>query len=717
MHCDILSDMTEAFTHSITSLNDAQRKAVLSNEQHVLILAGAGSGKTRTITLRIARLIAERILRPWEILALTFTNKAAREMRERVAHLLGSEDAVLVSTFHSFGARFLRYNHAYAELPREFVIYDDKDSVQLLQRCFPGYPRATIVSWAKAISRAKDRALFPDDSLTEVSRDSDFSAVYHQYQQALHSAGAVDFGDLLLLSIRILQERSDIREKTHARYKAILVDEYQDTNYAQFVLLKLLHGETGELSVVGDDDQSIYQFRGAEIRNILDFPGLFSPCATVRLETNYRSTEEILKLATNSIANNTDRHAKQLYGVGKTGNKPQLALLSDDIQEATYCVEKIQSEYPSGSVAVLYRRNAQSRLFESQLNSAQLSYHIVGSVRFWAREEIRDLMSFFSLLLNPRDIVAFTRIVNKPSRKIGAKSITKIRALAAEKNIGLVAAMKTDTVYAGRAKDFIRVMEHLTNLLQNMDVFSKLITYILQESGLQTIYAASDAGSSKIENIEELMRVCDEYEPGAEGLQRLLEQYALDSSLDSMEDGGRIFLMTIHSTKGLEFDHVFLSGAEEGLFPSRTDPDEIEEERRLFYVACTRAKESLTISSCRFRMLHGMRESMRLSRFVEELDPDLYEYSKNTGNHGNRASTWRQHANGPVHLRSNGVKHAGKTNFWVVGTLVYHPEFGSGRVVLAEQQYGEQYIVVTFFDGRSGEFVPRYTSGLVILDD
>ncbi len=689
--------MTPTFQTAIHSLNEQQRAAVLSEKRFLLILAGAGSGKTRTITVRIARLIADGVFRPWEILALTFTNKAAREMRERVHDLLDTDTSgVLVSTFHAFGARFLRQYHAYADLSRGFVIYDDRESVQLLQQCFPDHPRARIVSWAKAISRAKDQGLFPDDSLTNVSKENDFHLVYRQYQEALRSAGAVDFGDLLLLPIRVLRDHEDLRQKSWLQYKAILVDEYQDTNYAQFVLLQLLLSQTCELSVVGDDDQSIYQFRGAEIRNILDFPQHFSPCTTFRLEKNYRSTEEILKLAACSIAYNTDRHEKHLYGVGKTGGKPVIVVVPDDIQEAVYCVERIQKDCPTGSIAILYRRNAQSRLFESQLQGAQLPYQIVGSVRFWAREEIRDLMSFFSLLVNPRDIISFTRIINKPSRKIGAKSIQRIQDISLQKEITLLDALQSDAGSAKKAIDFTRIMEHLVQLLDAMQPFSKLIAYILQESGLKEIYAASGNEQTKMENIEELMRVCDEFEPTESGLQTLLEQFALDSSLDALQEGTRVSLMTIHSTKGLEFDHVFLTGVDEGLFPARVSADEIEEERRLFYVACTRARKGLTLTSSRYRLIHGRREAMQVSRFIEELDPSVYELSGSE-------------------LRRYGVGF--QKNRWNVGNLVYHPEYGSGRIAQAERRYGEEYVVVTFFDGRRGEFVPRYVKDLVKLDD
>jgi len=675
-----------------TSLNSEQRTAVFSDERFLLILAGAGAGKTRTITIRIARLLAEQKVFPQNILALTFTNKAAREMRERIDQLLGEHISISLGTFHSFGARFLRRYARTLGLSQNFVIYDTTDSVQLLQQEFPDHPRATIVGWSKLISLAKDRALTPEDSLEHVNKNPEFRQVYASYQKRLHNSQAVDFGDLILRPILALREYEEIREAVHRQCTTILVDEYQDTNYAQFIFLQLLLGEKNSLCVVGDDDQSIYSFRGAEIRNIIDFPHHFTPCSIFRLETNYRSTDEILNFAGNSISHNSDRHTKTLKGTQKTGEKPQFALLNDDVLEARFCIQKIIEEYRSGTIAIFYRTNAQSRLFESQLAHEHIPYQIVGTLRFWDREEIKDLMSVFSLFLNPRDVVSFMRIINKPSRKIGAKSIQTIIDISEETGNTLLEATKNHRTSAKKAQVLLELFDELPRYLNNCEKLSNLVQHILRQSGLGSLYAEHIKSELKQENIDEFMRLCDSFEPNMTGVQALLEQFALDSVETEHVQDSRVHLMTIHKAKGLEFDHVFLTGMNEGLFPIRTYPEELEEERRLFYVACTRAQLSLTITSTQLRMVHGRQEYQTISRFMEEIDPSLYAQNRST-------------------MPGHRVSHS-----WSVGEMVYHSEYGSGRVEHVELRYGEEYIRVSFFNGRRGEFVPKYVKDLVKLD-
>ncbi len=707
----------------LQTLNPEQRSAVLHQGAPLLILAGAGSGKTRVITVKIAYLVDRMGVDPASILAVTFTNKAAREMRDRAASLSPEAGGVFIRTFHSFGAWLVRRNASLLGLPSGFTIYDDDDQVSLLRTLYPEHQRGTLARWARLISRAKDYGLRAGDDLGRISRDPEFARIYGAYEERLREIGNLDFGDLILYPIELLRDHSEVRDRIRARFRVILVDEYQDSNVAQYELLRQLTDEHTYLCVVGDDDQSIYRFRGAEVRNIVTFPESFPGTEVVRLEQNYRSTQPILSLAGAVVDNNADRLGKKLWTERESGPTPVLAALSDQDAEVRFCVQVLRENrsIPPGETAILYRTNAQSRLFETEFLREGIPYRVVGSVRFYEREEIKDAVAFLKFLANPRDEVAFRRIVNKPSRGIGPAKLEAISEIATGRGVPLdEAAAEAARGLRGKARAALEgFLEMLGDIRRSFGAakLSEVVERILEQSGLGAYHSEHDEvrGSQKQENLEELLNAASLY-PGTEaGLLEFLEMLELDAERQAelAEDGAdAVTLITMHNTKGLEFDRVIVTGLEDGLFPrSQDDPNELEEERRLFYVALTRARTELYLTTCRYRRVHGRVLECAPSRFLQEVPETLFSFAGpgDGGDGDGSVHGWGAGAGAGGSVGAGGSAAGPARLEFPPGTAVYHDEYGSGVVFKAWREARTEVVMVRFETGQVARFLPRYS--------
>ncbi|MCF7928574.1 MAG: UvrD-helicase domain-containing protein [Spirochaetales bacterium] len=692
-------------TNYLDVLNDAQLEAVLHEGGPLLILAGAGSGKTRVITTKIAYLIDRRAIDPRSILAVTFTNKAAREMKERAASVVPSASGVMIRTFHSFGAWLLRRNAALLGMDSRFSIYDDDDSRNLLASVYEDMPRSRLKTYTRAISRAKDYCLGPEDDLSVISHDPQFPEVYRNYEQRLRATGCADFGDLIMQPVKLLSEHSEVRQRITDRFKVVLVDEYQDSNVAQYELLQRMYrnGST-YLCVVGDDDQSIYRFRGAEVRNILTFPENFPGTRVVKLEQNYRSTASILSIASSVVANNTGRLGKTLWTENDEGFPAQINELEDQNAEARFCARRL-SPGSYKETAVLYRTNAQSRSFETVFTRMGIPYRLVGTVGFYEREEIKDSLAYLALLANPRDEIAFRRVVNKPARGVGKVSLERIFGQAVSSGKDLVdAAADASRFLRGKARSGALAFAALIRDAEGQfgeGPLSGLIEYLVRESGLVDHHRGRDEAerSSRVANIEELVNAAQDYTADDEGLTTFLEDITLDRSLmeeDERGEGDRVTLITMHNTKGLEFDRVIITGMEEGLFPrSGDDPDELEEERRLFYVAITRARKELVFTYCNRRRIWGRSMYFGPSSFLRELPQELVRFAGPGG--GLTVSA------GPTSGGDNPEAE------YPVGSGVYHDSYGTGQVVGNHFVEGQERLRVRFETGKVCVFLAKYT--------
>ncbi len=623
----------------LEQLNDRQKEAVLENSAPLLVLAGAGSGKTRVITTKIAYAIERLGIAPWEILAVTFTNKAAKEMKERVSSMVEHVDVtkMQIRTFHSFGAWLLRVEGKHIGLSPNFAIYDDQDSLSLLSGIYPNSKKAELSPVAKAISLAKDMMLTPDSpELESVRWGDELPRQFEAYEKRLREVGNVDFADLITRSIELLDPRLPVASHMHNRFKMILVDEYQDSNIAQFQLLKALVGPKNFVCVVGDDDQSIYRFRGAKVEHILTFPDQFPGTKIVKLEQNYRSTGEILSIASSVIAHNKGRHEKVLWTANPSGPKPHLIYVEDEKREALRIAREIQKDKKYDSTAIIYRTNAQSLNFETLFQKENIPYKVIGALRFYDREEVKDALALLYLLLNPYDEVHFKRMVNKPARGIGPSSLDKILYVSETEGVDLFQAIYIACEKellkgkaAHQAKHFALLFSEAIELSDKGN--SKVVEYLVRESGLYEYYKGVDEKNhtDKLSNLGSLIDTVKDYE-GLDGLIEFLESLTLDPTTlgtydPSQEDG--VSLITMHNTKGLEFDRVFVTGLEENLFPSRSceSDEDFEEERRLFYVAVTRARKELYITSCRQRMIWGKTNYQLPSRYIKEIPEKLLQ--------------------------------------------------------------------------------------------
>ena len=633
------------------ALNPMQKEAVLHTEGPLLILAGAGSGKTRVLTHRVAYLIDEKQVNPWNILAITFTNKAAGEMRERVDQLVGfGAESIWVSTFHSTCVRILRRHIEYLGYTTNFSIYDSDDQKTLMKQVFKVMDVDTKQfkerSVLGTISSAKDKLIGPEEFLLNAGQDfrqRRIGEIYKEYQKRLRKNNALDFDDLIVKTVELFQNNSEILNYYQERFKYIMVDEYQDTNLAQFKLISLLASKYRNLCVVGDDDQSIYRFRGADIGNILSFEETFPGAKVIKLEQNYRSTQNILNAANGVIRHNRGRKDKTLWTANGEGDLIRFKQFDTAREEADFVAREIRdSGYAYQDQAVLYRTNAQSRLLEERCIFYNVPYRLVGGVNFYQRKEIKDILAYLKTIANGVDDLSVLRIINVPKRGIGATTMGKVTIFASEHGMSLYDALREARQIPGIGKvaekigTFIGQMESFRARAQSEDyTIQDLIEGIMDETGYQQELEAEGEVESqtRLENIEELVNKAVSYEEDSEHptLDEFLEQVALVADIDNMDESeNRVTLMTLHSAKGLEFPKVYLVGLEDGLFPSMMsinsdDKTDMEEERRLCYVGMTRAKNELVITSARQRMVNGETRYCKPSRFLEEVPGELLE--------------------------------------------------------------------------------------------
>lgn len=748
----------DAFEY-LSVLNKEQKEAVVHSGSPLLILAGAGSGKTRVITTKIAYMISELGINPYSILAVTFTKKAANEMQERAIFLEPQAAKSQIRTFHSFGSWFLRRYTEEAGIDKNFTVYDDDDMVSLLLKAVPNINRQQANGIASKISRAKDYCLLPEDSdkfsQYDIDSSAEFIEMYQAYQKRLRQTGNVDFGDLILLPVLLLRNDEKIRSDIHSRFKVVMVDEYQDSNVAQFALLEQLAGKDTYICVVGDDDQSIYKFRGAEVENILTFQDHFEGTQVIKLETNYRSIPPVLSSANSVIANNKNRLGKTLVAHRDGEKKPVVAFLSNQDDEVEYVCELIKKSHKDGvpysDWAVLYRMNAQSLGFETEFLHRKIPYSVVGSLKFYQREEIKDALSFLAFLSNPKDEVAFSRIVNKPARGIGEVRQEKIletyknnaNSTLLEKYSLVDACLDTVSSFPAKAKtglnSFIQVVQNLQTLLQKnstngedkslveqlaevslksessnfssdlevqnvSDSFkstkklSELVEKMIKDSGFQEYYENQDeiSHTQKVYNLLELINSASLFNLSFQGLSDFLDHIEHDKPSDladeEEENSDRVTLITVHNTKGLEFPRVVITGMENGLFPrGDKDEDEIEEERRLFYVGITRAKDELYLTSCGLRRMYGKTEIAQPSPFLLELDKSNIEFIGKSFNQNTLEGRWKR------------------------GVKVYHDDYGYGYIMNGDDSGDEYLITVQFETGAVKRFMPKYQSNRLTI--
>lgn len=747
----------------LDALNEPQRQAVMATDGPLLILAGAGSGKTRVLTHRTAYLIEECGVNPYNIMAITFTNKAAGEMRERIDQMVGyGSESIWVCTFHSTCVRILRRYIDRLGFGTNFTIYDSDDQKTLMKDICKRLEIDTKMYKEKmflsAISSAKDELIDPIEFETRAAGDyvkRKQAQVYREYQQALKQNNALDFDDLIMKTVELFKLDKEVLASYQDRFRYIMVDEYQDTNTAQFELIRLLALKYQNLCVVGDDDQSIYKFRGANIYNILNFEHHFPDATVIKLEQNYRSTQNILDAANAVIANNQGRKEKRLWTDNGAGDKITFEQLDTAAEEADFVARDIarrvrKGEYQYKDCAILYRTNAQSRLFEERFITANIPYKIFGGVNFYARKEVKDLLAYLKTIDNGQDDLAVRRIINIPKRGIGEASINKVALYAQEQEISFYDALCVAEQVPGLGKAAAKIRPFVL-FIQSMKAKAKLLSVadLLQEVIETTGYVreleaeGTDEAEARIENIDELISKAVDYAEGEEAptLNGFLENVALVADIDSFdENSDYVVLMTLHSAKGLEFPNVYLAGLEDGLFPSYmsitsdNSQAEIEEERRLAYVGITRAKKNLTITSARVRMVRGQTQYGKVSRFVREIPPELlsgkiYEpktkeepieqstfqkarkafrmvpsyggsgYGKEVGE--GYGSTFRSSkATKPVYTKVENQRDfgsAGGALSYQVGDRVRHIKFGDGEV-MAIVSGGRDYEVTVDFD-------------------
>lgn len=747
----------------LDALNEPQRQAVMATDGPLLILAGAGSGKTRVLTHRTAYLIEECGVNPYNIMAITFTNKAAGEMRERIDQMVGyGSESIWVCTFHSTCVRILRRYIDRLGFGTNFTIYDSDDQKTLMKDICKRLEIDTKMYKEKmflsAISSAKDELIDPIEFETRAAGDyvkRKQAQVYREYQQALKQNNALDFDDLIMKTVELFKLDKEVLASYQDRFRYIMVDEYQDTNTAQFELIRLLALKYQNLCVVGDDDQSIYKFRGANIYNILNFEHHFPDATVIKLEQNYRSTQNILDAANAVIANNQGRKEKRLWTDNGAGDKITFEQLDTAAEEADFVARDIarrvrKGEYQYKDCAILYRTNAQSRLFEERFITANIPYKIFGGVNFYARKEVKDLLAYLKTIDNGQDDLAVRRIINIPKRGIGAASINKVALYAQEQEISFYDALCAAEQVPGLGKAAAKIRPFVL-FIQSMKAKAKLLSVadLLQEVIETTGYVreleaeGTDEAEARIENIDELISKAVDYAEGEEAptLNGFLENVALVADIDSFdENSDYVVLMTLHSAKGLEFPNVYLAGFEDGLFPSYmsitsdNSQAEIEEERRLAYVGITRAKKNLTITSARVRMVRGQTQYGKVSRFVREIPPELlsgkiYEpktkeepieqstfqkarkafrtvpsyggsgYGKEVGE-GYGSTFHSSKATKPVYTKVENQRDfgsAGGALSYQVGDRVRHIKFGDGEV-MAIVSGGRDYEVTVDFD-------------------
>jgi DNA helicase-2/ATP-dependent DNA helicase PcrA len=693
----------------LKDLTPEQREAVTWDGGPLLVLAGAGSGKTRVLTHRIAYLIGVKGIPPHRILAVTFTNKAANEMRERMESLIGPTDHVWMSTFHSFCARVLRRHAERLGYPPGFCIYDESDKLTLVKRLLEesniSHSQLSPALVCSRISGAKNALIDPEDygQYAHDPWERKVLAIYQRYQERLLQNGAMDFDDLLMLMVRLLAQEEKVRNEYNERFQHILVDEFQDTNRCQFILLNYLVERHRNLSVVGDDDQSIYSFRGADITNILDFEKTYPDCHTVRLEQNFRSTRLILKAASEVVSNNAGRKGKELWTSNPEGELITLLEAADEREEAELVLQELMAEVQVrgrslDDIVLLYRTNAQSRAFEEALRMSNLPYNIVGGPRFYERKEIKDLVAYLRLLINPSDSLSLVRIINIPPRRIGRATVEKVLAEAARRSLPpyhLLALLDGSEGFSSQRvsalstfHDMMERMRHQVTTLNAAEILNlvlyetRYVDFLMQEGTLE--------GELRAENVNEFLASAEDFSSRSPdpSLETFMEEVSLFTNIDRWEqDLERLTLMTIHNAKGLEFPLVFICGLEDGLFPHRSSfdaPGDLEEERRLFYVGLTRAQEKVYLSFARRRRRFGDNWSSIPSRFLREIPDHLMDTPE-----GGR----------PTLEEVSG---------YAAGDLVVHAEWGVGRIVNLEEGGDRLKATIVFRNGGRKKVMLKY---------
>ncbi len=667
---------------NLNELNDKQKEAVLYNEGPLLIIAGAGAGKTKTLTTKIAYLIEEKQVSPYSILAITFTNKAAKEMKDRIYKTIGEEARKLqVSTFHSFGLKLIRENVGVLGYDKNFVIMDSDDTLVVVKKILKDMGYDPKIYNPKAIrnkiSSCKNDMISPQayERFAVSDYEKVVQEVYEKYERKLHNNNSVDFDDLLLLPIKLFKDYPDVLERYQDLYQYILVDEYQDTNEAQYILTKLLSEKYRNITCVGDDSQSIYSFRGANYKNILNFEKDYRDAKTILLEQNYRSTSTILDAANQVIKNNKMKKEKNLWTSRGVGEKIKYYRAYNETDEAQYVVRQIKALFEKQvepqDIAILYRTNAQSRVLEEEMMKEKMPYKMIGSINFYSRKEIKDLLAYLRLIHNSKDNISLLRIINTPKRGIGLKTIETLTAKADAEGISIYEAISS-----GKELEFKNMIEKLKEIKEEITL-TELIEKVLLASGLRKELEDENTleAEVRLENLEEFKSIAKSFEEedGLVSLEELLFQASLVSDVEEYKnDPNRISLMTVHSVKGLEFSHVFVVGLEEGIFPhmnSLMENSEVEEERRLMYVAITRAKDDLHLINARRRLLFGNEQVNPASRFISEISPDLLE-----------SNTSPEETKKEEKIEVGEMFREEEVDYQV-GDYVYHETFGTGKVL------------------------------------
>ena len=764
----------------IEGLNDKQKEAVLNTDGPCLVIAGAGSGKTKVLTHKIAYLMAEKNIKPWNILAITFTNKAANEMKQRVENLVGeAAKDMWIGTFHSICVRILRKTIDRIGFDSSFLIFDTSDQKTLIKECMKTLKiddkMFTDKSVLAEISNGKNEMLEPKAYMVKYAGDfrrEKIGEIYELYQKRLKENNAIDFDDIINFTIKILTENPDILEYYSEKFKYILVDEYQDTNKAQFTLVTILASRYGNITVVGDNDQGIYSFRGADISNILNFEKDYPGTKIIKLEQNYRCTGNILNAANAVIKHNENKYEKKLWTQNDEGELPTIHRADDEYDEGRYIVEQInhlkrEEYFKNSDFVILYRMNSQSRAIEEILRREDIPYKIVGGLKFYERKEIKDIISYLRLIYNPSDNISLKRVINEPKRGIGKTSVDNVQEISENTGTSMFEIIKNAEQYGlnrlkANSQDFINLIEEMRNKINDLSI-SEIIKETLNKSGYVKALEAEDTteAESRIQNLEEFLTVAIEFEEqeAENSLADFLEGITLSSDIDGMEETeDSVTLMTLHSAKGLEFNTVFLVGMEEGIFPgykSIGEPKELEEERRLFYVGITRAKRYLYLTCSRKRTIFGSTSYNAISRFVNEIPKDLlngYEetfeekeesfkdssYKWEYGSNSNKVSTYRleenkekSYATKNPSLSNSGYQFRTAESFlssinnkkqnsgvdiskYREGQRVYHKKFGEGTINKIEPE-GEDYKIEICFDKAGTKRLMAKFAGLEIL--
>ena len=741
----------------LEELNDKQYEGVVYTEGPCLIIAGAGSGKTKVITHKIAYLIREKQVKPWNILAITFTNKAAREMKDRIEKLVGDDTKDMwIGTFHSICVKILRRTIDKIGFDSSFAIFDTSDQRAIIKECIKELELDDKIFTDRSvqyeISNAKNGMLEPEQYIAKYNGDyrkEKIGRIYQSYQNKLKQNNAIDFDDIINFTIKVLTENPEYIEYYGDKFKYILVDEYQDTNKAQFTLITLLASRWGNLTVVGDNDQGIYAFRGADITNILNFEKDFPGTKIIKLEQNYRCTGNILDAANSVIKNNETKYEKKLWTQNEKGKLPQFYLSDDEYGEATYIVSQInhlkrEEYYKYKDFTILYRMNTQSRAIEDILRREDIPYKIVGGLKFYERKEIKDIIAYLRLIYNPDDNLSLKRVINEPKRGIGKTSLDNIEQIANTANLSMYTVIKQATTYglnkiATNSQEFINLIEEIRSKLETLKI-SEIIKEILNKSGYTKTLEIEDTleAENRIANLDEFLTVAIEFEDefAENSLGDFLESISLSSDIDNVEEtDDSVTLMTLHSAKGLEFPVVFLVGMEEGIFPgykSIGEPKELEEERRLCYVGITRAKEYLYLTAAKQRTVFGSTSCNAISRFVKEISKDLLEgyeeeqkqtrtsfrdtsYTWEYGGNMRKSNSYSSYKVEPIIAANIGVKkdfgyrtpesflssvrkekQEINLNEYTTGTRVYHKKFGEGTINSVEPEGDDLKVDITF---------------------